>query len=1394
MSTSNLLDIAAELGSEEEDEDFDEDTGEARRRTNGTNGALDDSSEEEDDDDNEEEARAIREGFIVDEDEDEEEQHRRRREKKKRRRAEREEEEAVLDEEDLDLIGEANPEYQRREPPRPKFKRLKQGHKEDRANNEPRGMFSDDEDDVADNYDDRRAAANDPFGGDEFADFIEEDDPDDDGRDQDKDDAEVRRPARKGPGGIADMQSTGLDEASLEDMRAAFGDGTEYDWALEQEAVDEDQHERDKVLELKDVFEPSQLIDRMLTDEDNEIRNLDVPERFQIARKIYKQPELSDEEAAARAREESLWISNMMLPKKRFGLDGIEEPFQKSIAKVLDLMNREDFEVPFIFQHRKDYLIHAAKVDITPDPNNHGEPDYEVKAEKLLNQSDLWEVFDLDLKFRALVEKREALQRAYDNLKAVSPEFEDEVFVEMLPGAVTMEELQDIQDYLHFQYSAQLKDASLMDAEANGIQKRSRATRSVYERLRSGKVYHLVKAFGITADQFAQNALHSGRKRYTEDTSERPDDMADGLIDPPEYNTGSHVLRAAKAMFAEEIATSPRMRSLMRRTYYTGGEFDCYRTEKGLKKIDEDHSYYEFKYLRGQTFNAIARRPDLYLRMLKAEDEGLVDVKLSIQGFREFKQKLYQEIESDNFSEIADAWNALRREVLDMALQKLEKIIVKGVKETMKTECENQIARSCREEYSKRLDQAPYKPKGMVLGTVPRILALSNGTGNIRDAICWAWVEEDGRVLENGKFTDLRLGNSEKLIPDGRDIAAFVELVERRKPDVIAVSGFSVETRKLYKDLQDIIEERNLRGASFEDDDGREVSAKLEVIIVNDEVARLYHTSERSFVDYPGLAPTTKYCVALAKYLQDPMKEYAALGRDIISISFDPSQNLVPEEKLLKALETAMVDMVNLVGVDINEAVADPYIANLLPYVCGLGPRKAAQLLKVINLNGGRVSTRDELVGDPSMNKKQAVGPKVWANCASFVYIEFDPTDLDLEYLDNTRVHPEDYEIARKMAADAMELDEEDIKAETDENGLAAIVRKLKKEEQEERVNDLVLEEYAEQLEIKFNQKKRATLETIRAELQQPYEELRRNFALLSTDEIFTMLTGETKESLAEGMVVPVKIRKVFSDHIEVKLDCGVDGNVADTEYPDGVGQDTGLDPRQVYSVHQTVQGKLMFLNRKALTASLSFRESELRRPYRRPLDHHHNEWDEAQEAQDKKEAIKESDEKAGRVQRVIKHPLFRPFNATQAEEFLGSQGRGDVVIRPSSKGMDHLAVTWKVSDSVYQHIDVLELDKDNEFSVGRTLKIAGKYSYSDLDELIVNHVKAMAKKVDEMMGDERYQSGSRQQTEQWLTTYTEANPKRSMYAFCINPKYPGYFFLCFKAGQHAALASWPVK
>ena len=55
-----------------------------------------------------------------------------------------------------------------------------------------------------------------------------------------------------------------------------------------------------------------------------------------------------------------------------------------------------------------------------------------------------------------------------------------------------------------------------------------------------------------------------------------------------------------------------------------------------------------------------------------------------------------------------------------------------------------------------------------------------------------------------------------------------------------------------------------------------------------------------------------------------------------------------PRDKLFVALERVLVDSVNRVGVDTNRAVTDPYYQHLLPYVCGLGPRKAQALVKKI--------------------------------------------------------------------------------------------------------------------------------------------------------------------------------------------------------------------------------------------------------------------------------------------------------------------------------------------------------------------------------------------------------------------------------------------------------------
>jgi len=61
--------------------------------------------------------------------------------------------------------------------------------------------------------------------------------------------------------------------------------------------------------------------------------------------------------------------------------------------------------------------------------------------------------------------------------------------------------------------------------------------------------------------------------------------------------------------------------------------------------------------------------------------------------------------------------------------------------------------------------------------------------------------------------------------------------------------------------------------------------------------------------------------------------------------------------------------------------------------------------------------------------------------------------------------------------------------------------------------------------------------------------------------------------------------------------------------------------------------------------------------------------------------------ERSTRQKRTIKHPRFRPFDWIQAVAYLKNKPPGDLVMRPSSKGTDHLAVSWKIDDKVIQNI-----------------------------------------------------------------------------------------------------------
>jgi len=55
----------------------------------------------------------------------------------------------------------------------------------------------------------------------------------------------------------------------------------------------------------------------------------------------------------------------------------------------------------------------------------------------------------------------------------------------------------------------------------------------------------------------------------------------------------------------------------------------------------------------------------------------------------------------------------------------------------------------------------------------------------------------------------------------------------------------------------------------------------------------------------------------------------------------------VPKENLCVALQAEFITRVNEVGVDLNMAIDHPHLLPCVQFLAGLGPRKAAGLIKV---------------------------------------------------------------------------------------------------------------------------------------------------------------------------------------------------------------------------------------------------------------------------------------------------------------------------------------------------------------------------------------------------------------------------------------------------------------
>ncbi|UWR50074.1 Tex family protein [Phaeobacter inhibens] len=169
-------------------------------------------------------------------------------------------------------------------------------------------------------------------------------------------------------------------------------------------------------------------------------------------------------------------------------------------------------------------------------------------------------------------------------------------------------------------------------------------------------------------------------------------------------------------------------------------------------------------------------------------------------------------------------------------------------------------------------------------------------------------------------------------------------------------------------------------------------------VVVSEAGASVYSASELAAREFPDLDVSLRGAVSIARRLQDPLAELVKIEPK--SIGVGQYQHDVDQHKLSKSLEAVIEDVVNAVGVDLNMASAP-----LLSHVSGLGPGLAEAIVAHRDTNGAFASRKELL-------KVARLGPKAFEQCAGFLRIREGK-----EPLDASSVHPESYDVARKIVA-----------------------------------------------------------------------------------------------------------------------------------------------------------------------------------------------------------------------------------------------------------------------------------------------------------------------------------------------------------------------------------------
>ncbi len=215
------------------------------------------------------------------------------------------------------------------------------------------------------------------------------------------------------------------------------------------------------------------------------------------------------------------------------------------------------------------------------------------------------------------------------------------------------------------------------------------------------------------------------------------------------------------------------------------------------------------------------------------------------------------------------------------------------------------------------------------------------------------------------------------------------------------------DTKMAMKKINNLVDSYNIEAIAIGNGTaGRETEQLIErmkfnrdiiAVSVNEDGASVYSASAIAREEFPEYDVTVRGAVSIGRRLLDPLAELVKI--DPKSIGVGQYQHDVNQKLLKQGLQSTVEICVNKVGVDLNTASKE-----LLTYISGLGPKLAAQIIDYRN-NNGNFNNRQEL------KNVAGLGNKAFQQAAGFLRIKNGDNILD-----STAVHPENYNIVKRIA------------------------------------------------------------------------------------------------------------------------------------------------------------------------------------------------------------------------------------------------------------------------------------------------------------------------------------------------------------------------------------------